>query len=122
MRGVPPFVDPESTLRSAAQAIVRQGDGAAVVLGPGGPASIVTEHDLVNALAQQADPDTVWVADVATSDLIAVELTTSNLDAVRHMVSQRVRHLPVKSNGEVVGLVVAEDILELLAFPSPVRG
>src|ERR1019366_5173100 len=84
MRAVP-FVDPESTLRTAAQAMVAQGDGVAVVLGPEGPARIVTEHDIVCALAQQADPNTVWVADVAPSNLISAELTATILDVIRQM-------------------------------------
>jgi signal-transduction protein with cAMP-binding, CBS, and nucleotidyltransferase domain len=112
MRAVP-FVDPESTLRTAAQAMVAQGDGVAVVLGPEGPARIVTEHDIVCALAQQADPNTVWVADVAPSNLISAELTATILDVIRQMACEHVRHIAVKANGEVVGVVVAEDIVDL---------
>ena len=118
MRGVPPFVDPESTLRTAAQAMVAQGMGVAVVLGPEGPSSIVTDRDIVSALAQRADPDTVWIADVASSDLIAVGPTTSVLEAIRRMASKRIRHIPVKENGEIVGLVVSEDIVHLVGAES----
>ena len=51
----------------------------------------MTERDIVRALAHQADPDTAWVAD------------------------EGIRYIPVKTKGEVVGLVAAEDILDLLA-------
>jgi signal-transduction protein with cAMP-binding, CBS, and nucleotidyltransferase domain len=98
--------------------MVAQGDGVVLVLGPEGPASIVTERDIVRALAQEADPDTVWVADVATSDLITVEPTTTILEAIRHMASERVRHIPVKEKGEVVGFVASEDLVDLVAATS----
>ena len=55
LRGAPSFVDPEDTLRVAAQAMAGQKTGAVIVLGPDGPTSIVTEQDIVRALADQAD-------------------------------------------------------------------
>lgn len=114
MRGVPPFVDPEDTLRVAAQSMAGQQTGAVIVLGPDGPTSIVTEKDIVRALADQADPDTVWAADVASSDLAAIDPDTTVAEAVELMARTQIRHIPVKSNGEVMGMVVAEDILDLL--------
>ena len=114
MRAVPSFVDPESTLRAAAQVMVAQGNDVVVLLGPEGPSSVVTGRDIVRALAQQADPDTVWVADVASTDLIAVEPSASILDVIRHMAGEHLRQLPVNEKGQVVGLVVSEDIIGLL--------
>jgi CBS domain-containing protein len=114
MRGAPPFADPEDTLRVAAQTMAGQKTGAVIVLGPDGPTSVVTERDIVRALADQADPDTVWAADVASSDLAAVDPDTTVVEAVGLMAKRQIRHVPVKSNGEVIGMVVAEDILELL--------
>jgi signal-transduction protein with cAMP-binding, CBS, and nucleotidyltransferase domain len=118
MHSVLAFVDPETTLRAASQTMVAQGNGAVVVLGPEGPTSIVTERDIVSALAQEADPDTVWVADVASSHLTTIEPTATILEAIRHMASERVRYVPVKDNGEVVGLVVSEDLVDLVAATS----
>jgi CBS domain-containing protein len=114
MRSVPPFVDPESTLRAAAQVMAEQRIGAVILLGPDGPSRIVTEHDVVNALAEQADPDTVWVADVASTDLTALDPDATVIEAMRLMGSKQIHHVPVKSNGTVVGMVVAEDVLELM--------
>jgi CBS domain-containing protein len=114
MRGVPPFVDPEDTLRVAAQSMAGQKTGAVIVLGPDGPTSIVTEQDIVRALADQADPDTVWAADVASSDLAAIDPDTTVAEALELMARTQIRHIPVKSNGEVMGMVVAEDILDFL--------
>jgi signal-transduction protein with cAMP-binding, CBS, and nucleotidyltransferase domain len=114
MRGAPPFVDPEVTLRVAAQTMAGQKTGAVIVLGPDGPTSIVTERDIVRALADHADPDTVWAADAASGDLAAIDPGTTVAEAVELMAKIQIRHVPVKSNGEVMGMVVAEDILDLL--------
>jgi len=114
MGGVPPFVDPEETLRAAAQAMAGLQSGAAIVVGPDGPSRIVTERDIVRALADQADPDTVWAADVASIDLASIDPETTVAEAAGLMVKKHIRHVPVKSNGEVVGMIVAEDIVDLL--------
>ena len=115
MRRSPPFVDPESSLRATAQTLADQGAGAAVVLGPKGPASIVTERDVVAALADHADPDKTWAVDVASDCLVSVAPGASVADAVREMAALHIRHLPVRAGGEIVGVVAAEDVLHLLA-------
>ena len=114
MRGAPPFVDPEDTLRLAAKAMAGQ-SGAVILLGPDGPSSIVTQQDIVRALADQADPDTVWAADVASIDLAAINPDTTIAEAMALMARKHIRHVPVKANGEVVGMVVTEDIVNLVA-------
>ena len=108
------FVESESTLRATAQAILDQ-SGATVVLGPDGPSSIVTERDLVRALALGADPDEVWAGDVASTDLVSVDRLTSIAAAVRHMADEDIRHLPVNDHGEIVGLLAAEDVVVMVA-------
>jgi signal-transduction protein with cAMP-binding, CBS, and nucleotidyltransferase domain len=108
------FLDPESTLRAAAYSMVGQGVGAVVVLGPEGPTSIVTEKDIVRALADEADPDSVWTADVASDPLMALESASTIAEATRLMVKDRIRYIPVKAHGEVVGVVTVDDILAAL--------
>jgi len=108
------FLDPESTLRDAAHSMVGQGVGAVVVLGPDGPTSIVTEKDIVRALANEADPDSVWTADVASDPLVALESASTIAEATRLMVKDRIRYIPTKAHGEVVGLVTVDDILAAL--------
>ncbi|MGP0031472.1 MAG: cyclic nucleotide-binding/CBS domain-containing protein [Acidimicrobiales bacterium] len=114
MRTPTRFVDPESTLRAASHAMVEQGVGAVVVLGPQGPTSIVTEHDIVRALADGADPDSVWTADVASGPLATLASAATTADAVRLMVDDGIRTIPVTANDEVVGLVTVDDILATL--------
>jgi len=114
LRGRPPFVDPENTLRASAQAMAEQKTGAVILLGPHGPTTILTEQDIVRALADQADPDTIWAVDVASSDLVSIDPETTVAETIELMAEAQIRHIPVKSNGEVLGIVVAEDVLGLL--------
>jgi signal-transduction protein with cAMP-binding, CBS, and nucleotidyltransferase domain len=105
---------PKTPWRVTALSMAGQKTGAVIVLGPDGPTSIVTEQDIVKALTDQADPDTVWAADVASSDLAAIDPDTTVAEAVELMARTQIRHIPAKSNGEVMAMVVAEDILDLL--------
>ncbi len=95
MRGAP-VVDPETTLRSTAQAMVADRAGAAIVRGPDGPTNIVTEGDVVRALADGADPDIIWAADVASTRLVSVSPGATLADAVRRMSEEGIHHVPVK--------------------------
>lgn len=108
------FADTESPLRAAAQAMVSQGVGSLILLGPDGPSAIVTERDLVTALAEERDPDSTWAVEVASEDLVTLSPEESVQDAIEAMVSYGVHHLPVRSRGEVVGMISASNILAAL--------
>jgi len=109
------FLDPESTLRTAARIMLRHGVGAVLLRGPELPDSIVTEHDIVGALADGADPDTVWVADVASSPVVTVATGSTLADAAHLMVARDVRSLPVMRDAEAVGIVFSDDLLATLS-------
>ena len=49
-----------TTLRSLARLMGERDIGAVVVERPGSPTGVVTERDVVRALADDADPDVVW--------------------------------------------------------------
>lgn len=115
MSSPPVFGDPEMSLRSVAETMSADDVGALVLLSPEGPSSIVTERDVVNALALDANADTVWAADVSTGDLYLLEATDTVADAIRLMAGDHVRHLPVRREGEVVGMVSAGDVIAAVA-------
>lgn len=120
MSAPPVFGDPEMSLRSVAETMSADGVGALVLLSPEGPSSIVTERDVVNALALEANADTVWAADVSSDELYTLDASDTVGDAIRLMAGDRVRHLPVCQAGEVVGMVSARDVLATVASLLPV--
>jgi signal-transduction protein with cAMP-binding, CBS, and nucleotidyltransferase domain len=115
MSAPPLFGDPELTLRDVAETMSAEGVGALVLIRPDGPSSIITERDVVNALALSANPDSVWAADVSSIDLVAVDASDTIAEAVRLMAAEGIRHLPVRQSGEVIGMVSSRDVIEVLA-------
>jgi CBS domain-containing protein len=73
---------------------------------------IVSERDLVRALGERADPDTV-VAWYASPVPTCAGLDEDSTDVGRRMLELGVRHLPVVRDGRVVGMVSMRDLLAL---------
>jgi len=119
MTAPPVFGDPEMSLRSVAETMSADEVGALVLLSPEGPSSIVTEHDIVNALALDANADNVWAADVSSGELLSLDATDTVADAIRIMANDGVRHLPVRQGGDVIGMVSARDVIVAVAHLLP---
>jgi CBS domain-containing protein len=113
MRGMP-VVDPEYTLRMAMQIMNIGNAGAAIVCDHHRPMTIVTEHDLMRALAGGANPDGARVAEVESTRIGALASTSTVLDAVQLMSEMGSRQVSVMVDGNVVGLVTANDFLGAL--------
>jgi CBS domain-containing protein len=104
-------VRPDTTLRRVAETLAREEVGAVVVKGVDGLVGIVSERDLVRALADGVDPDSERAADVMTFDLLSVESAASIDDVARTMLDGGIRHLPVVDAGGHVGIVSIRDLL-----------
>ena len=92
---------------------------ALVVTDAGRALGILTERDLVRALADRAD-----LASTRAAVYLTPSPTTTTPDADLHevaatMLARQVRHLPVVDGGEVIGMVSARDLLEAEALPHP---
>jgi CBS domain-containing protein len=104
-------VRPESTLRDVAETLAREEVGAVVVKSVDDIAGIVSERDLVRALADGLDPDTERAADVMTYDVVSVKSVEAIGDVARTMIDGAIRHLPVVDAGGPVGIVSIRDLL-----------
>jgi len=107
-------VDEKLTLRSLAAVLAELDIGVALIARPDGSAGIVSERDVIHALADGADPDEVWAADVLIDDLVLAEPEESILDVAERMSAEAVRHVSVVDRGTVVGVVSARDVLPVL--------
>jgi len=81
-----------------------------IVMDEGRLAGIVTERDLVNAVAEGADPREEAVGGRMTRDLATVESRTDIADAAAMMAQRGIRHLPVVDRGELAGIVSIRDL------------
>jgi predicted transcriptional regulator len=108
------YVHPNDTLRRVAQTFIEESIGAALVRGPHGAIGLVSERDIVRALADGANADRTHAEEVMTVDLVTVGPNDDLLDAVHRMLDAEIRHLPVVEDGVAGGMISARDALQML--------
>jgi CBS domain-containing protein len=111
----PVYVFLDATLRTLAETMAEESIGVVLVRGPHGPVGIVSERDVVLALAGGSDPDRDRARNVMTPDLASVSSTETVLGAANVMLSHEFRHLVVTSPSATVGVVSIRDVLAVLA-------
>jgi CBS domain-containing protein len=105
-------VGPDATLREVAAAMVERCVGALVVGERAvDPAGIVSERDLVRALAEDRDPATTRARDIATTKLLWCDADATIAEVAAEMMDAYVRHVLVEDGGHLVGIVSARDVL-----------
>jgi CBS domain-containing protein len=115
-------VHPEDPLLRVAQILGEETIGAVVVRGPhpsGARGSIaaglVSERDVVQALADALHPGRTLAQDVMTTDLLTIAPDTTIAAAAQLMLDNEVRHLPVLEGGVAIGVVSERDVVRVLA-------
>ena len=76
-------------------------------------AGIITERDIVCAVADRRDLAEGTAGDYMTLEPATVELETPLAEVARTMLAYGVRHLPVVVAGDVIGMVSARDLLQV---------
>lgn len=105
-------VGPAHTLREAAEIMTRWRVGAAVVLDPDGAGpGIITERDLLRAVASGVDLDRARVTDHVTRDAVVGVEGSPLQEAAEVMLRGGFRHLiVVEEGGSVVGMLSMRDV------------
>ena len=112
MRAPAVVVEPGTTLRSAAAILRRNDVGAAVVTVAGDPVGMLSERDVVQALADGADPDTARIDAAMSGPPLPVTADSPLWAATTMMLRHRIRHLPVvDEHGGVVGMLSIREAL-----------
>ena len=105
-------IGPGHTLREASRMMAGRGVGAAVVSDPDSQGTgIITERDVLRALADGEDPDQDTVAEHLTSELVFASPDWTLEQAAEAMMRGRFRHLVVLSGNEVAGVLSVRDIV-----------
>jgi CBS domain-containing protein len=105
-------VAPEDTLGQAAEAMVERGVGSCVVSDFGRLIGILTERDLLRAVAGRTHSSEARVREWMTSEPITASESTELEEAARTMLEQGFRHLPVVADDRAVGIVSIRDVVE----------
>lgn len=115
--GAASVIGPEATLGDAAEALVAESVGSLGVIEGRQLVGIITERDLVRALAAGVDPETElvsdWMADAPDTFSPDVDVE----EAARWLLEVGYRHMPVMDEGELLGIVSIRDILWAIVSP-----
>jgi len=105
-------VAPEDTLGEVAEKMVKRGVGSVVVADFGRMIGILTERDLLRAVAGRTHSSQARVREWMTSDPVTATEETSAEEAARTMLEHGFRHLPVVKDGRPIGIVSIRDVAQ----------
>ena len=99
-------VDPTSSIGEAAEKMIDAGVGAVVVVEDMARiVGIITERDLMRAVAQRARAAEARVRQWMTESVVTIEPDTEIKDAAKMMFERNFRHLPVvNKEGRLMGI------------------
>jgi len=105
-------VAPEDTVGEAAEKMVARGVGSVLVSDYGRLIGILTERDLLRAVADRIHSSEARVREWMTREPITVTPDTPSEDAARTMLERGFRHLPVVDGEQTIGIVSLRDVLD----------
>ena len=105
-------VAPEDTLGEAAAKMTEKGIGAVVVSDFGRIIGILSERDIMRAVADRIHSSEARVREWMTADPITATPDTSVEEAGRTMLENGFRHLPVVEGERAIGIVSIRDVAQ----------
>lgn len=109
------WIEPDVSLADLATKLAVEGVGALAVMSGDHLDGVVSERDIVRALAAGGDPTEVWAADVMADEPVYADVDDPILSVAERMLDEGVRHVPVVSDGRVLGVVSVRDALRVFA-------
>jgi CBS domain-containing protein len=106
-------ISPDATVADLLAGLAERNIGAMVVVGAEGVTGMVSERDVVRQLHRQG-PDVLArpVSDIMTST-VATCTKSDTVDSLSALMTQnRVRHVPVLDDGELIGIVSIGDVVK----------
>ena len=106
-------IGPKASVYDAILLMSEKNVGALLVVDSGSVVGIITERDYARKLVLQGrlSRETA-VADTMTAEVLYVEPINTTADCMVLMTNKRIRHLPVLSDGELVGIVTIGDVVK----------
>jgi CBS domain-containing protein len=105
-------VAPEDTLGEAAAKMTEKGIGAVVVSDFGRVIGILSERDIMRAVADRIHSSEARVREWMTADPITATTETSVEEAGRTMLEHGFRHLPVLEGERAIGILSIRDVAQ----------
>lgn len=111
----PVWVHLDTTLRACARIMAEESIGAVLVRGPHDPTGVLSERDIIAAVASGAGVDAHLARDFMTADVDSVDEMAPIGEAVAEMLRNEIRHLAVSRGDHTIGLISMRDLLAVLA-------
>ena len=108
-------IDPEATIYDAIALMAEKGIGALVVVSEGRLAGIISERDYARkVILQGRSSKGTHVREIMTSSVITVSPEKTVDECMRIITNNRVRHLPVMRDNEVMGVISIGDLVRAI--------
>ena len=107
------LVGPEESLRRAAQVMQEHGIGAVVVEQSDQVVGILTERDVMHAVAQMGDVEKARVGDHMSAPVVTASPNWDVTVAATEMSDRRIRHLVVLEAGRALGVLSVRDVMSV---------
>jgi CBS domain-containing protein len=114
-------VGADERIADAARRMVDRGVGAVLVMDGARLAGILTERDVLRAVAE-GRVDEATVAERMTRHPETVEASESTAHAASLMIHGGFRHLPVTDGGSVIGIISIRDLMRVVLEDATPRG
>ena len=101
---------PEATVAEAARLLTENRISSCLIMDGEATLGIFTERDIVRALSQRSDAGDFAVREWMTPEPTTVPSSTGISESLQIMLDGGYRHLPVKDEGRIVGIVSMRDI------------
>ena len=108
-------IDAVMTINEAAKMMEDAKVGAVIIMENNKPVGIVTDRDFAVKVAAHAYQISTPIKQIMSSPLISINSDETVRAAGDVMHDRGVRKLPVMDNGNVIGIITATDIVNLLA-------
>ncbi|MFN2545644.1 MAG: cyclic nucleotide-binding/CBS domain-containing protein [Actinomycetota bacterium] len=104
----------DDSLADAARRMWEQQTGSLLVMEGGGLVGIITERDILKAVATGTELEKTTVEQVMVRDLVTIHPGASLREAARVMNDKWIRHLPVMDGTKLVGILSQRDLAGVL--------
>ncbi len=111
-------VDKSISLQEAAQKMSELNIGCVIVTDKNKPVGIVTERDFVTRVASEGRPLFTEIFEVMSSPLITISPEETIWEASEMMKEKSIHKLPVKENGQIIGIITTTDIVKISSVGS----
>ena len=104
-----------STLVKVIEILSHHNIGAVVISdGSNTVDGIISERDIVQRLTINQSLDDLLASDIMTKEVVCVTTAASSSDLMKLMTEKKLRHLPIVSNDQLIGIVSIGDVVKRL--------